>query len=175
MAIPGTKVSQGASKINRFPSDKIFPQVAWGGGTPNPRKLRPASVKIAVAIPMVAETKTGVGRRQQNLTACLDVRGVLHHPYEILRDHFSCTGGPDVADRIGALVSGPQLGMLRGRTLKMSNICPELSQTFSVTRLGRLFDIAQRRAERLALRQRKGVLRSDDWLDEYLGFAGSER
>ena len=39
----------------------------------------------------------------------------------------------------------------------------------------RLFDIAQARAERLALRQRKGVLRTDDWLDEYLGFAGKEK
>ena len=38
----------------------------------------------------------------------------------------------------------------------------------------RVFDLAQRRAQRMALRQRKGVLRSDDWLDEYLGFAGSE-
>jgi preprotein translocase subunit SecA len=37
-----------------------------------------------------------------------------------------------------------------------------------------VFDAAQRRAERLALRQRKGVLRTDDWLDEYLGFAGRE-
>jgi preprotein translocase subunit SecA len=36
------------------------------------------------------------------------------------------------------------------------------------------FNVAQRRAERLALRQRKGVLRTDDWLDEYLGFAGKE-
>ncbi len=36
-------------------------------------------------------------------------------------------------------------------------------------------DHAQKRAESLALRQRKGVLRTDDWLDEYLGFAGSER
>ena len=39
----------------------------------------------------------------------------------------------------------------------------------------RVFDAAQRKAERLALRQRKGVLRTDDWLDEYLGFAGTER
>ena len=39
----------------------------------------------------------------------------------------------------------------------------------------RLFDHAQRRAEKLALRQRKGVLRTDDWLDEYLGFAGREQ
>ncbi len=43
----------------------------------------------------------------------------------------------------------------------------------SVTR--RVFNMAQRRAERLALRSRKAVLRTDDWLDEYLGFAGSER
>jgi len=38
-----------------------------------------------------------------------------------------------------------------------------------------LFGAAQRKAQRMALRQRKGVLRADDWLDEYLGFAGSER
>jgi preprotein translocase subunit SecA len=46
----------------------------------------------------------------------------------------------------------------------------EISST--VTR--KLFDVAQTRAEKLALRQRKGVLRTDDWLDEYLGFAGTE-
>jgi len=38
-----------------------------------------------------------------------------------------------------------------------------------------VFDMAQRRAERLALRQRKAVLQTDNWLDEYLGFAGTER
>ncbi len=38
----------------------------------------------------------------------------------------------------------------------------------------RLFNTSQAKAEKLALRQRKGVLRTDDWLDEYLGFAGSE-
>jgi len=38
-----------------------------------------------------------------------------------------------------------------------------------------VFNAAQRRAERLSLAQRKGVLRADDWLDEYLGFAGAER
>jgi preprotein translocase subunit SecA len=44
------------------------------------------------------------------------------------------------------------------------------------TRLTRLlFDTAQAKATRMALRQRKSVLRTDDWLDEYLGFAGSER
>jgi len=39
----------------------------------------------------------------------------------------------------------------------------------------RLFDIAQLRAQHMALKQRKGVLKTDDWLDEYLGFAGSEK
>lgn len=33
---------------------------------------------------------------------------------------------------------------------------------------------AQRNAERLALQQRKNVLKTDHWLDEQLGFAGSE-
>ncbi len=37
-----------------------------------------------------------------------------------------------------------------------------------------LFDLTQKRAQRLALRQRKSVLHTDDWLDEYLGFAGTE-
>ena len=38
----------------------------------------------------------------------------------------------------------------------------------------RVFDMAQRRAERQALEQRKGVLQSDNWLDQYMGFAGRE-
>ncbi len=37
-----------------------------------------------------------------------------------------------------------------------------------------VFHLAQVRAERLALRQRKSVLKTDHWLDEQLGFAGSE-
>jgi len=44
------------------------------------------------------------------------------------------------------------------------------------SRLSRaVFNLAQRRGERTALAQRKAVLKTDDWLDEYLGFAGSER
>lgn len=37
-----------------------------------------------------------------------------------------------------------------------------------------VFRLAQSRAERLALRQRKSVLRTDHWLDEQLGFTGAE-
>jgi preprotein translocase subunit SecA len=36
------------------------------------------------------------------------------------------------------------------------------------------FCLAQHHAERLALRRRKSVLKTDHWLDEQLGFAGSE-
>ena len=37
-----------------------------------------------------------------------------------------------------------------------------------------LFKMAQGKAQRTALSQRKGVLATDDWLDESLGFAGTE-
>jgi len=37
-----------------------------------------------------------------------------------------------------------------------------------------VFRLAQISAERLALRQRKSVLRTDHWLDEQLGFTGGE-
>ena len=37
-----------------------------------------------------------------------------------------------------------------------------------------VFTLAQRRAERMALYQRKSVLQADNWLDQNLGFAGSE-
>jgi len=37
------------------------------------------------------------------------------------------------------------------------------------------FGLAQRRAQRTAWRMRRNVLQTDDWLDEYLSFAGAER
>jgi preprotein translocase subunit SecA len=40
---------------------------------------------------------------------------------------------------------------------------------------GLLFAHAQSKAQRLALSHRKGVLNTDDWLDDYLGFAGGEK
>jgi hypothetical protein len=38
-----------------------------------------------------------------------------------------------------------------------------------------MFNRAQKRAEHTAFKQRRAVLRTDHWLDEYLGFAGIER
>lgn len=49
----------------------IFPQDGAGGGTPRPKKLRPASDKMAEATPSVAETKSGeiaLGRIWRNIT-----------------------------------------------------------------------------------------------------------
>jgi len=37
-----------------------------------------------------------------------------------------------------------------------------------------LFRLAQRRAQRIAYRQRRAVMRTDYWLDEHLSFAGRE-
>lgn len=37
-----------------------------------------------------------------------------------------------------------------------------------------LFQMAHRRSERMAFQQRKGVMEADHWLDEQLGFAGTE-
>jgi preprotein translocase subunit SecA len=37
-----------------------------------------------------------------------------------------------------------------------------------------VFRLAQQRAEKLALRQRKSVMRTDHWLEEQLSFTGKE-
>ncbi|MEZ6190353.1 MAG: hypothetical protein R3C45_03585 [Phycisphaerales bacterium] len=44
----------------------------------------------------------------------------------------------------------------------------------SGSRMARLFRAAQARSQRLAQRQRKSVLKNDEWLEENLGFAGRE-
>ncbi len=44
----------------------------------------------------------------------------------------------------------------------------------SGSRMNRLFRTAQARSQRLAQRQRKNVLKNDEWLEENLGFAGRE-
>jgi hypothetical protein len=49
-------VSQAQQWINWRPSLKMLPQLGMGGGTPRPRKLNPASVRIALAIYNVAMT-----------------------------------------------------------------------------------------------------------------------
>ena len=71
-------------------------------------------------------------------------------------------------DELAARYTPHLSGLLRRRFGRTDR---EVSSGFA----RRLFDMAQRRSERLTLRQRKAVLRTDNWLDEYLGFAGAER
>ncbi len=52
--------------------------------------------------------------------------------------------------------------------------CGDSSNDLSSSWLRSVFRLAQFRAERLALQQRKAVIRSDHWLDETLGFAQRE-
>lgn len=59
----------------------------------------------------------------------------------------------------------PPMGLVRKRVSVSSQV--ELL-------LGHIFHLAQSRAERLALRQRRKVLRTDHRLDKQLGFTGAE-
>ena len=51
---------------------------------------------------------------------------------------------------LGKLITLDKKTTARGGVLKLSNICPDLSQVFSVTRLDRLFDIEKDEAHALA-------------------------
>jgi anti-sigma B factor antagonist len=51
---------------------------------------------------------------------------------------------------LGKLITLDKKTKARGGTLKLSNICPELSQIFATTRLDRLFDIQKDEADALA-------------------------
>ena len=51
-------MTQGASSMFTSPCPIMLPQLSRGGCTPRPRKLSPASARIAVAIQTVAVTRT---------------------------------------------------------------------------------------------------------------------
>ena len=59
IATPGNTVIHQAIPSVDLDSIRILPQLGVGGCTPNPRKLKPDSIKIAPAIPRVAFTNTG--------------------------------------------------------------------------------------------------------------------
>ena len=59
--VPGGIQSQGidSSTVSDWASFSMLPQLGVGGCTPRPRKLSPASSRIAFAMPNVAATITG--------------------------------------------------------------------------------------------------------------------
>ena len=60
IAIPGKKTRWGAEKTWFLSEPSIVPHSGIGGCAPSPKKESPAASKIAVAIPRVAKTTTGV-------------------------------------------------------------------------------------------------------------------
>ncbi len=58
-AMAGKMTRWGASKRWERPSLSMLPQLAAGGGTPRPRKLRVTSASTAAAMPMAAWTMRG--------------------------------------------------------------------------------------------------------------------
>jgi hypothetical protein len=59
IAKPGTVTSQGSMVRKVMPELIMFPQVGMGGFTPNPRKLKAASIRMAVAIQRLPMTMIG--------------------------------------------------------------------------------------------------------------------
>jgi hypothetical protein len=59
IARPGKIASQGVALIPLHPSATICPQLGKGGGTPNPMKLKTASVRMSPGIFKVRATITG--------------------------------------------------------------------------------------------------------------------
>ena len=135
--------------------------------------------KITVATNMAGRgTDIKLGRGVVEVGGLLVIATERHEAGRIDRQLFGRAGRQGDPGRAEALVSledelvvrhAPRLSAALRRRLG-----PTAHEASSpITR--RAFRLAQRRAERLALRQRKGVLRTDDWLDEYLGFAGREK
>jgi preprotein translocase subunit SecA len=82
-------------------------------------------------------------------------------------DPGSAQGIFSLEDEIAARYAKNIAGYLKRRYAHISN-------DISSTLIRSVFRLAQSRAEKLALRRRKSVLRTDHWLDEQLGFAGRE-
>jgi len=135
--------------------------------------------RITVATNMAGRgTDIKLGRGVAELGGLAVIASERHEAGRIDRQLYGRSGRQGDPGSAEAIVSlddelvrrhAPHLsGMLRGRySMAQREVSSPLTR--------RVFDHAQRRATRMALRQRKGVLSTDDWLDEYLGFAGSER
>src|SRR5206468_11283640 len=59
IAKPGNSVSHQPLGKSWRALERMEPQLAFDGGTPNPKKLNVDSIKMAEATPKVAATKTG--------------------------------------------------------------------------------------------------------------------
>jgi preprotein translocase subunit SecA len=83
-------------------------------------------------------------------------------------------GDPGSAQGIFSLEDEVAARYVRNIAAYLKRRYAHANDDISSTMIRSVFRLAQSRAERLALRRRKSVLRTDHWLDEQLGFAGRE-
>ncbi len=83
-------------------------------------------------------------------------------------------GDPGSAQGIFSLEDEIILRYAKGTAAYLKKRYAYAKSDVSSTVVRGVFRLAQSRAEKLALRRRKSVLRTDHWLDEQLGFAGRE-
>jgi preprotein translocase subunit SecA len=137
-----------------------------------------AGAKITVATNMAGRgTDIKLGRGIADLGGLHVIASERHESGRVDRQLFGRAarqGDPGSAVAIVSMADelirryAPTLGKTLER--RYSNSKDDVSNGIS----RKVFNLAQRRAEKIAFRQRKSVLHTDVWLDEYLGFAGSE-
>jgi preprotein translocase subunit SecA len=134
--------------------------------------------KITVATNMAGRgTDIKLGRRVTGLGGLHVIAAEPNESARIDRQLFgrgARQGDPGSAQGIFSLedevVSRHARTIAAGLKKRYGNAKEDISSAF----VRSVFRLAQSRAERLALRQRKSVLRTDHWLDEQLGFTGAE-
>jgi preprotein translocase subunit SecA len=134
--------------------------------------------KITVATNMAGRgTDIKLGARVARLGGLHVIASERHESGRIDRQLFGRSarqGDPGSAQAIVSLEDELVRRYSPKLTSALRHRCEHAAGDISSALTGRLFHLAQRRAEKMALRQRKSVLRTDHWLDEQLGFAGAE-
>ncbi|KPK78172.1 MAG: hypothetical protein AMJ79_00675, partial [Phycisphaerae bacterium SM23_30] len=134
--------------------------------------------KITVATNMAGRgTDIKLGRGIVDLGGLHVISGELNESARIDRQLFgrgARQGDPGSAQAIISLEDEFVRRYTKKRAGWLKKIYDHAEKNISSPLSRRVFLQAQRRAEKLALRQRKSVLKTDHWLDEQLGFAGIE-
>lgn len=134
--------------------------------------------KITVATNMAGRgTDIKLGRGVADMGGLHVIASERHESARIDRQLFGRSGRQGDRGSAQAIVSledelisrySTHIGSLLRR--RYGNATEDISSVLTE----KAFGMAQRRAEAMQLRQRKSVLRTDHWLDEQLGFAGTE-
>jgi len=135
--------------------------------------------RITVATNMAGRgTDIKLGRRVTELGGLHVIAGERNESARIDRQLFGrCArqGDPGSAQAIVSLEDEFVSRYTKNLAAYLSKIRSATADEIRNSRLSRVvFRLAQLRAEKLALRQRKAVMRADHWLEEHLSFAGRQ-